>query len=187
VSTIGWVRGDDGSPGETWNPIRAVLRKDSPLRGRHRKNGDVGWFCVPVHEGCTNCYAGGMNQWRGNGLAYKAQLLEHVEFFLDENTLEEPLHWRKRAARLSLLHDGSVRPLGEGRMVGSHLFPNDGCARAHLHRADQANGAHAGLPARQGRAAAKCLGRAVVLNPATLRRGDPVAARHGNRQAHRLA
>lgn len=95
MSTIGWVRGDDGSPGETWNPIRAVLRKDSPLRGRHRKNGDVGWFCVPVHEGCTNCYAGGMNQWRGNGLAYKAQLLEHVEFFLDENTLEEPLHWRK--------------------------------------------------------------------------------------------
>jgi hypothetical protein len=95
--------------GESWNPIRARIKPDSPLKKTHRKHGELGWFCVPVHEGCARCYASNMNQWRGTGLAYQAQLLEHVEFLLDERVFIEPRIWRKprrvlpdwRAGRLS--------------------------------------------------------------------------------------
>jgi protein gp37 len=86
VTTIHWVRGDDGSKGKSWNPIRT----------RDRATGKtIGWFCVPVHDGCARCYASGLNRRFGTGHAYAAQLLDQVEFFLDEETLLEPLSWRK--------------------------------------------------------------------------------------------
>lgn len=36
MTSIEWTRGDDGSPGSTWNPVRG---------------------CSRVSEGCRNCYA----------------------------------------------------------------------------------------------------------------------------------
>ena len=70
---------------ETWNPIRA----------RRRDGGKLGWHCVPVSEACRFCYAGTLNLRRGTGLAYKPGHQAELEIFLDENTLEQPLHCRK--------------------------------------------------------------------------------------------
>jgi protein gp37 len=69
----------------TWNPIRA----------RNRETGKVGWFCTHVSEGCRNCYAEKMNQWRGNGVRFAADQLAQVELFLDKKVLDQPLHWKK--------------------------------------------------------------------------------------------
>lgn len=72
---------------KTWNPIRA----------RNKETGEVGWFCEHVSEGCRNCYAERMNRntYFGNGLDYKPASLPQIELFLDEQILEQPLHWRK--------------------------------------------------------------------------------------------
>lgn len=74
---------------ETWNPIRARRRDGT---------GKVGWVCVRVSPGCVNCYAATQNEagWAGGTrLDYTVPNLAKVEVFLDEKTLEEPLHWRK--------------------------------------------------------------------------------------------
>lgn len=82
---IEWAANADGSPGATWNPIRA----------RNRETGKDGWFCVHESEGCRNCYAERINTLRfGNGVAYKAQNESQVEIFLDEKKLLHPLRWR---------------------------------------------------------------------------------------------
>lgn len=63
-TAIEWAANDDGTPGATWNPLRA----------RNRETGKVGWFCVHESEGCRNCYAERLNVKRfGNSVAYKAQ------------------------------------------------------------------------------------------------------------------
>jgi len=76
----------------TWNPIRA----------RRRSDGKVGWHCVKVNDACRNCYAehqnivAGTNRGRhGNGVPYAADKLPLVEYFLDEKTLQQPLHWKQ--------------------------------------------------------------------------------------------
>lgn len=73
----------------TWNPLRA----------RHRTNGSEGWACVRVSEGCKNCYAATQNEsqrWgRGTGLDYTVPNLAKVEHYLDEETLTQPLRWKK--------------------------------------------------------------------------------------------
>jgi len=89
MTNIEWTRNPDGSKGKSWNPIRA----------RNKESGKRGWFCAPVHEGCRFCYAERINikagDTGGNGVAYKAQNEALVDIYLDEETLLEPLHWKK--------------------------------------------------------------------------------------------
>lgn len=82
---IEWTRGEDGTEGATWNPIRA----------RNKKTGKIGWYCEHVSEECRWCYAERWNKARGNGLAYKPGLLGDMEIFLDRDILMKPLHWRR--------------------------------------------------------------------------------------------
>jgi protein gp37 len=84
---IEWTRNADGTAGKTWNPIRA----------RNLETGEVGWFCEHMSSGCDNCYAEKMNvnTYFGNGLPYKATSRQHLELFLDEQMLLQPLRWRK--------------------------------------------------------------------------------------------
>ena len=72
----------------TWNPILA----------RNRANGKLGWFCTHMSEGCRGCYAEGMNARLGTGVAHKAQNVELVEVYLDDDVLAQPLRWRKPRA-----------------------------------------------------------------------------------------
>lgn len=86
---IEWAANRNGTPGATWNPIRA----------RDRETGRTGTWCVHASEGCRNCYAETF-QARGlpaNGLAlpYAAQYRDRVEIFLDEQMLAAPLRRRK--------------------------------------------------------------------------------------------
>lgn len=85
-TAIEWAANADGSPGATWNPIRA----------RNHETGKLGWFCVHESDGCRFCYAERINVERfGNGVAFKAQNQSQVEIFLDEKTLTQPLRWKK--------------------------------------------------------------------------------------------
>lgn len=68
---------------ESWNPIR------------FRRMGKLGHGCVKVSPGCANCYAEGLNRWRGAGQPYTARGLADGESFLDEKALLKPLSWRK--------------------------------------------------------------------------------------------
>lgn len=82
-SSIEWLNG-----GSTWNPLRA----------RNKATGQVGWFCVHASAGCENCYAEQRNKGffqLGTRVDYKAQNQKKVEIFLDEQTLKQPLHWKK--------------------------------------------------------------------------------------------
>jgi len=82
---IGWLN-QAGFKGETINPIRAKY-------GERR-----GWHCERVSAGCANCYAERQNvaHFRGGtGLPYARQSRDAVEIYLDEKTLEKPLHWKK--------------------------------------------------------------------------------------------
>lgn len=63
----------------TWNPLRV-------------RSGGFG--CTKVSPGCLNCYAGRMNKRLFKGRDYDYQY-KPTDFYLDEKTLEQPLHWRK--------------------------------------------------------------------------------------------
>jgi len=86
-TAIEWTQ-RPGTRGETLNPIRA----------KNRETGKRGWFCVHANADCINCYAERINvkggDTGGNGIAYKAQLRDKVEVYLDEATLTKPLRWR---------------------------------------------------------------------------------------------
>jgi len=84
-TAIEWAANADGSPGATWNPIRA----------RNRATGGVGWFCTHASPGCEHCYAEAINHRLGTGVAFKAQNAGDVEIFLDERTLTQPLRWKR--------------------------------------------------------------------------------------------
>lgn len=82
-TTIEWTQGDDGRPGETWNPVRG---------------------CALVSPGCTNCYA--MKQahrFSGKGGAYegltklrkKGGPVWTGKGRVPAEMLDAPLHWRK--------------------------------------------------------------------------------------------
>jgi protein gp37 len=82
----------------TWNPIRAALKGyQSPEDAKRtiRK----GTFCTRISPGCTHCYASVINKRFGNGLEYTVPNLKHIEFFIDEKILEEPLR-RTKPARI---------------------------------------------------------------------------------------
>ena len=82
---IEWAANADGTPGASWNPIRA----------RNRKTGAVGWFCTHASPGCVGCYAEAMNNRLGTAVAFKAQNAADVELFIDETMLTLPVRWRK--------------------------------------------------------------------------------------------
>jgi protein gp37 len=85
-TSIEWTQ-RPGTKGETWNPLRA----------EHRETGQKGWHCEHVSEGCRNCYAEGMNSWRGTGLDYLPTHRQEggpVRVFLDERALALPLRWK---------------------------------------------------------------------------------------------
>lgn len=106
-SAIEWLK-LFGDGGHTWNPIRSRLKEPliKIVNGQRKivPAGTVGWFCVKVNELCAGCYAEdqnvvcGTNPGRmGNGVRYALDQLPKVEIFLDEKTLEQPLHWKKPA------------------------------------------------------------------------------------------
>jgi protein gp37 len=79
-TSIEWTDG-----GSTWNPIRA----------RNRETDKVGWFCVHESDGCKFCYAEAINRRLGTRVDYKAQNLDRVYLFLDEEVLMQPLRWKR--------------------------------------------------------------------------------------------
>lgn len=75
-----------GYRGETWNPLAAF-----------DEDGNRGWFCTHVSEGCRNCYAEKLNveqrHGMGTGHEYKHQNLDEIEFRLVN--VEKPVTWQK--------------------------------------------------------------------------------------------
>ncbi|MBO0885209.1 MAG: DUF5131 family protein, partial [Mycobacterium sp.] len=66
-TTIEWTRGDDGTPGVTWNPVTG---------------------CTKVSSGCDYCYAERITErFHGKG-SFATVRLHH-------DRLELPLRWRK--------------------------------------------------------------------------------------------
>ncbi len=58
----------------------------------------TGWHCEHASDGCINCYAEQINKGffqLGTKQAYTRPARDKVEIFLDEETLLQPLRWRK--------------------------------------------------------------------------------------------
>lgn len=103
-TAIEWTRGDDGSPGSTWNPLRGT-------KGL--------WTCTKVSPGCSSCYAERLNVRRG-GPAYVVgadtpRLAEHV--------LTQPLRWKRPrkifVCSMTDLFEERVHDLWIGRIFGT--------------------------------------------------------------------
>lgn len=77
----------------TWNPIRARHKGRPVAVGKLTR--EIGWHCEHVSEACRNCYAERINRRLGTGLDFKPGHRKDIEIFLDENTLLQPLKWRK--------------------------------------------------------------------------------------------
>lgn len=76
----------------TWNPLRA--RFTDPITGAVR----IGWHCEHVSSGCIHCYAEQINKGffqLGTKQPYTRPSRDKVEIFLDEESLQQPLHWKK--------------------------------------------------------------------------------------------
>jgi protein gp37 len=71
-TSIEWTKGEDGSDGMTWNPVRG---------------------CTKISAGCKNCYAERFaERWRGiPGHAFE----QGFDLRLVPEKLEEPLRWKK--------------------------------------------------------------------------------------------
>lgn len=69
-SKIEWTRGDDGTPGATWNPVTG---------------------CDKVSAGCDNCYAESIAHRFAGGPAYP----DGFAVTLRPERLEQPLRWRR--------------------------------------------------------------------------------------------
>jgi protein gp37 len=79
TTTIEWTRGDDGSPGVSWNPTRG---------------------CSRVSPGCVNCYAERQaGRFAGSGGPYEGLLHPtgawNGRIRTVESALNAPYHWRK--------------------------------------------------------------------------------------------
>jgi protein gp37 len=66
----------------------------SPIRARNKETGRVFHFCERISPGCQKCYAATMARRFGLPDYVKANR-DKVEFFLDEEVLRQPLHWKK--------------------------------------------------------------------------------------------
>lgn len=104
-SKIEWLNG-----GDTWNPIIARVRPDaaeiaiakgytSLVQIAEKQAGKRGHHCEHAHAGCNHCYAEAMNgrcltAW-GTGLPYDRRSRDLLTFEIHEETLVQPLKWRK--------------------------------------------------------------------------------------------
>jgi protein gp37 len=90
-SQIEWLRDSEGRDGSTWNPIAAYLKE--LVDGVAKR----GWFCTHKDELCSNCYAGGMNVFRGTGLDFIAQNLDKHRFeVIRDSTSQSDINWPLR-------------------------------------------------------------------------------------------
>jgi protein gp37 len=71
-TSIEWTRGDDGSPGRTWNPVTG---------------------CDKVSPGCDHCYAEGIARRFAGSKAFP----NGFDVTLHWDRVESPLRWRKPA------------------------------------------------------------------------------------------
>ena len=72
-TSISWTRGDDGTKGETWNPITG---------------------CTKISAGCTNCYAERMTK-RLAAMGTPKYAAGFDTVVCHEEELDRPLHWKK--------------------------------------------------------------------------------------------
>lgn len=87
---IEWVRGTDGSPGMSWNCLRAdrqVIRKGQTVTASAN-------HCEHINEACRFCYADRTNLRLG-GLPFKPGHRKDYTFRLDEKRLMEPTRVRR--------------------------------------------------------------------------------------------
>lgn len=69
-TTIEWTRGDDGTPGKSWNPVTG---------------------CTKISQGCKHCYAEAIaERFRGT-----KTFPNGFDVTLHPERLGQPLHWRK--------------------------------------------------------------------------------------------
>lgn len=90
MTTIEWVKGEDGSNGMSWNALRAVreiMRKGKPFTASAN-------HCEHVNEACRFCYAEKLNARLG-GLPFKPGHRKDYRFIVDKKKLLEPLRKRK--------------------------------------------------------------------------------------------
>lgn len=78
-TSIEWTRGDDGTPGKTWNPVRG---------------------CTRVSDGCQGCYAEGIaRRFSGPGKPYEGLIHStgrwNGQIHLAEDHLLDPISWGK--------------------------------------------------------------------------------------------
>lgn len=82
MTTIEWVKGDDGSDGMSWNAMRAI------------RLGRSAHHCEHVNEACRFCYAERLNPRLG-GLPFKPGHRKDYQFVIDEKKLLAPVRRRK--------------------------------------------------------------------------------------------
>ena len=94
MTKIEWCRGDDGSEGLSWNPLRAerVVEREGEMVKVSANH------CEHVNEACRFCYAERGNR-RLRGLAFKPGHRNDYTFTLDEEKLLMPLR-RKKPTRI---------------------------------------------------------------------------------------
>jgi protein gp37 len=74
-------------------PIQWTDASWNPLAAFDRETGKRGWFCTKVSDGCTKCYAEGLNKRLGTGHLYRAGNLPKIEFRLVN--LDQPARWTR--------------------------------------------------------------------------------------------
>lgn len=94
----------------TWSPIRARVKADareiaeskgysSLVQIAGKMAGRVGQHCEHVSPGCEHCYAETNNHrclpTNGTGLPYDRRARDLIDSFVDDNILEQPLHWKR--------------------------------------------------------------------------------------------
>jgi len=90
TSAIEWLAG-----GSTWNPFAAFTDPTDPTDEPKR-----GWFCIHVDDGCTNCYAAKMNEFRGTGYDYIKQNLDKHRFeIIRRPDSQSDINWPIRVSR----------------------------------------------------------------------------------------
>ena len=73
MTKIEWTKGQDGTPGKSWNPCTG---------------------CSPISEGCKNCYARRMAHRLAGRYGYP-EAPHEFDVTLHPERLEEPLYWHK--------------------------------------------------------------------------------------------